>query len=67
MNDMPSAVSTRTLLLGFGLGAVAILLFVALWVLLGSVQPGPRLFIALCLPPALMALGFGLYMLFRKR
>jgi hypothetical protein len=67
MNDMPSAVSTRTLLMGFGLGALAILLFVGLWVLLGGIEPLPRMFIAVCLPPALMALGVGLYMLLRKR
>jgi len=51
--------------LGIGLGVGAIVLFVVLWVTLGSlgVEQIPRLLISLCLPPALIAGALGGYML----
>jgi lipopolysaccharide export LptBFGC system permease protein LptF len=53
----------RVILAGSGLAAVIIVLFVVLWVGLGStgVSPFPRLVLSVCLPPVVMAAGFGVY------
>lgn len=50
---------------GAVLGVVGIGLFVLLWVVLGSlgVDTFMRVVISVCVPPALMALGVGVYML----
>ncbi len=47
------------------LGAGAIILFVVFWVVLGQmgVQQYTRLFLSLCIPPAVIALVIGLYAL----
>ena len=51
--------------LGMSLGIGGIVLFIVSWVALGSmgVEQIPRLMIALCLPPALIAGAIGGYML----
>ena len=56
---------TQASKLGTGLAVGGIVLFVGLWLVLGSmdVDQIPRLLISLCLPPALMAGAIGGYML----
>lgn len=57
---------TRASVAGFGLATLGILLFVILWVVLGQAgfQPAARLIAALCIPPAVIALILGIYVLF---
>lgn len=59
---------SRASILGIGLGVSAILLFIALWFVLGSlgVEQIPRILIALCLPPAIIAGAIGGYMLLAR-
>jgi hypothetical protein len=54
---------SRTLIAGMALAALAIALFLALWYTLGfaGLDQTPRLFAALCLPPAIV---FGIVALF---
>ncbi len=59
----------RMVFAGGILAVVAILLFVLLWVILGSagVQQFQRLILSLCVPPAVIALLLGGYFLFSRR
>ncbi|MDX2160072.1 MAG: hypothetical protein SF162_01980 [bacterium] len=54
---------TRGLLLGGILAVVGVLLFILLWNTLNSLENAPRLFIAMCIPPAVIALVMGVYLL----
>ncbi|MAS33018.1 MAG: hypothetical protein CL610_03360 [Anaerolineaceae bacterium] len=57
---------TRAAIIGGGMGLGGVLAFLLLWVGLGSagVDQFPRLIMSVCLPPALIALIFGVYFLF---
>ncbi len=69
MNEPPNPVNRKALsrasIAGGILAVAGIILFVVVWIVLG--QAGmtqlTRLFISLCLPPALIALVMGIYML----
>lgn len=64
-NNSPADALLKTLIPASLLGGVAIGSFVLIYALLeSSVAPFPRLMIALCLPPALIAILIGFYMLF---
>lgn len=69
MSQTPNPMSPRTAIVGAVIGSAAIALFLLLWFGLGSigVEVFPRLVTALCLPPALMAIGAGVYLLFLRR
>ena len=69
MSDNPNPIRTglsRGSMVGFVLGVLAIILFIVLWLVLGSlnVSQFPRLMISICLPPAIIAALIGAYMLF---
>lgn len=59
---------SRAGVIGGVLAVVGIILFVVLWLALGQTDMDAiaRLLIAFCLPPALLALGAGAYMLVVK-
>ena len=59
-NNLP-----RVATAGAILAVVGIVAFIALWVLMGSagVATLPRLLVSLCIPPALIALIIGVYIL----
>lgn len=59
---------SKASILGVGLGTSAILLFIVLWFILGSlgVEQIPRILIALCLPPAIIAGAIGAYILLAR-
>lgn len=59
---------SRASTLGIGLAVGGVALFVALWLLMGSmgVEQIPRLLISLCLPPAIMSGAIGGYMLLAR-
>ena len=69
MSKTPVPVSQRTFLragiIGAGLGFLGVGVFIGLWILLdqAGIADFPRLITALCIPPALIALIIGLYML----
>ncbi len=69
MNQTPNPLNngrlTRAAIAGVGLAALGIVLFVALWVLLGNAGMAqfPRLMVSLCVPPAIIALIIGVYFL----
>lgn len=52
---------SRAVIVGLGLAVSAVVLFGALWVLLGNagVDQFPRLMLSICVPPALMAALIG--------
>lgn len=54
---------SKTLIAGGIIAAVAIGLFFVLWLALASLEPFLRLFLAVCVPPALMTGAIGLYIL----
>jgi hypothetical protein len=54
---------TRASIAGAALALGGIILFVVLWLLLSSLDQFPRLIIAVCVPPALIALVMGIYFL----
>jgi hypothetical protein len=64
-NPVSKQALSRASTIGGILGAVGIVLFVVLWVVLGQagVQTYTRLFLSLCVPPAGIALLMGLYAL----
>jgi lipopolysaccharide export LptBFGC system permease protein LptF len=69
MSNNPNPIRTglsRGSIFGFVLGVLAIILFVVLWLGLGSlnVSQFPRLMVSVCLPPAIIAALIGVYMLF---
>jgi lipopolysaccharide export LptBFGC system permease protein LptF len=56
------------LIVGGVIAGAAVVLFIVLWVILGSagVSNTQRLFISLCVPPAFLAAGVGAFVLFRR-
>jgi hypothetical protein len=54
---------TRASIAGVVLALGGIVLFIVLWLVLRSLDQFPRLIIAVCVPPALIALGIGVYFL----
>ncbi|MFN8528088.1 MAG: hypothetical protein U0670_05715 [Anaerolineae bacterium] len=54
---------TRALLIGVGLSMVGIILFIVIYMALSQAQSAPRLFVSLCVPPAIIALILGVYIL----
>lgn len=54
---------SKTIIAGGIMAAVAIGLFFVLWLSLESLEPFLRLFLAVCVPPALMTGAIGLYIL----
>jgi hypothetical protein len=60
-----NAVTKTVIFAGAGLAVVGIALFVGLWVILGNMEVAefPRLILSLCIPPAIMALLLGGYIL----
>jgi lipopolysaccharide export LptBFGC system permease protein LptF len=64
-----SAKLSRGLIAGAVLAVVGIGLFIALWVILGSmgVSNAARLLVSLCIPPAIIALILGGYILLRPK
>ncbi len=63
------AVLRRTLITGGVLAFGGVVLFVVLWVGLGSanVEAFPRLILSLCIPPAVITLILGAFILFVRR
>ncbi|MCA0453557.1 MAG: hypothetical protein LCI00_06255 [Chloroflexi bacterium] len=59
---------TRAGVAGALLAVFGIVLFIVLWVLLGSAQVAslPRLFTSLCVPPAVIAAIIGAYILIKR-
>ncbi len=72
MSNSPSPLNGRNLtragVAGAVLAVLAIVLFIVLWVVLGSFKMDamPRLFASLCIPPAILAAVMGIYILTRK-
>ena len=72
MSNSPSPLNGRNLtragVIGLVLAVLAIVLFLILWVVLGSfkLDAMPRLFASLCVPPAVLAAIMGVYILTRK-
>jgi hypothetical protein len=66
--DSKSAPLTPALAAGAVLAAAAVGLFVLLWLALGStgLSNAQRLFISLCVPPALLSGLIGAYILIRR-
>ncbi len=60
---------SRAGIVGAVLGVVGILLFLGFWVVLGQAgtAQAPRLFLSLCIPPALIGIGMLLYVLVSRR
>ncbi len=73
MSNPPNPVNKTALsragIAGGILGVFGILLFLALWFVMGQagVQQYTRLFLALCIPPAVIALLVGVYALWWRR
>jgi len=57
----------RALVFGALLSALGVVLFLGFYIVLGSLESAPRLFLSLCVPPAIIALIMGVYMLTRVR
>lgn len=58
-------ISKTALIAGAGLAVLGIVLFILIWVVLGNMEVAqfPRLILSVCVPPALMALLLGGYVL----
>lgn len=58
----------RAGMIGGVLAVLAIGLFIALYIVLGNAgaEPAVRLLVSLCVPPAVLAIGFGLYILIAR-
>ncbi|MCS7072036.1 MAG: hypothetical protein NZM00_11060 [Anaerolinea sp.] len=54
---------TRALVLGAIAAIAAVLLFIVVWLALEDAEPAIRLFSALCLPPGVLAIIIGAYIL----
>ncbi|MBE2184124.1 MAG: hypothetical protein IAE89_11905 [Anaerolineae bacterium] len=59
----------RALIAGAFLAVLGVVIFILLWASLGGagVANAPRLFISMCVPPAVIGLVFGLYALFGRK
>lgn len=71
MNNIPGPVKqglSKASVIGAILGVFAIILFVILWTVLGQLglESLPRLFGAMCIPPAIIAGLMGAYILLVK-
>lgn len=72
MANSPSPFDSKRILrastVGVGLAVFGIVAFIILWVALGNagLDDAPRLFAAMCVPPLLIALLFGGYVLIRR-
>lgn len=64
-NPMQQQLS-RALVLGAIAAIAAVLLFVVVWMALEGAEPAIRLFSALCLPPGVLAIIIGAYILLVK-
>ena len=58
----------RPLLIGGSLALAAVVLFILLWVIMGNagVEALPRLLVSLCVPPAIIAVVVGAYILIAR-
>lgn len=67
MSDSPNPTSNRSYyragILGALVGILAIVLFLFLWLVLNDVATLPRLVIAVCVPPGVMTIIIGGYIL----
>lgn len=69
-NPMNRSTLSRAAIVGVVLAIGGILLFLGLWVVLGQMgtSAAPRLFVSLCIPPAVIGVIIGVYVLvFRSR
>lgn len=60
---MDNKLISKTVIAGLVIAGVAIGLFFVLWLALASLEPFLRLFLSVCVPPALMAGFIGVYIL----
>lgn len=60
---------SRVVAAGAALAILGIALFIGMWVVLGNagVDQAPRLFASMCVPPGVIALILGVYVLFSRR
>lgn len=58
----------RPLIIGGGLALAAVVLFILLWVIMGNagIEALPRLLVSLCVPPAILAVVVGAYILIAR-
>ncbi len=67
MSDSPNPTSNRPYyragIIGALVGILAIILFLFLWLLLSDVETLPRLVIAVCVPPGVMTVIIGGYIM----
>lgn len=68
-NPFDSSTVRRMVIAGAVLAVGGIILFVVLWLGLGSagIQQFPRLILSMCIPPAIIALVLGGYFLVSRR
>ena len=72
MSNRPNSFNSlglmRASVIGAILGIVAIVTFVLLWILLGQAgaEQVPRLFVSLCVPPALIGVIILVYVLYTR-
>ncbi len=57
---------TRALVFGAILSAAGVVLFLLLFFGMSGVENTPRLFVSLCIPPAVIALVLGVYLLISR-
>lgn len=57
---------TRALIFGAVLSAAGVVLFLLLFFALSGVDNAARLFVSLCVPPAIIALIIGVYVLVKR-
>lgn len=53
----------RILAAGAALAVIGVVAFILLWVMMGNVATLPRLLVAMCIPPAIIAAILGVYIL----
>ncbi|GAB4315199.1 MAG: hypothetical protein Kow00117_07240 [Phototrophicales bacterium] len=54
---------TRAAVAGVILAGIGIVLFIGIWILLDDIDALPRLFVALCIPPGVIAIILGVFFL----
>ncbi len=57
---------TRALVIGAILSAAGVVLFLLLFFGMSGVDSAPRLFVSMCIPPAVIALVLGAYLLISR-